>query len=467
MKTLVADTIVAIATPQGVGAIGMIRISGTAAVAIANQSFSKDILAAKGYTLHFGQVTKDGKALDDVLLSVFRAPRSFTREDVVEISFHGSPYILREALDQYVAHGAHLAVAGEFTQRAYLNGAMDLAQAEAVADLIASGSAQAHALAMQQMRGGISRELATLRGRLVDFTALLELELDFGEEDVEFADRKEFDALLVEMLARIADLIRSFSFGNAIKEGVPTAIIGRPNAGKSTLLNQLLQDNRAIVSAQAGTTRDSIEERLVIDGIEFRLQDTAGIRDTQDEIEAEGVQRSIGLAQRASLVIYLFDAADETPAEVAAAIAALALPASTRILCIANKADLQDAPPAAATVHQADLRPATADHPLHISAKTGLHIAELKSAMVAAVRSYWEGVGNAEAVVVSNVRHLQALRQTFEALSAARAAMAGGLSGDLVAIDIRAALYALGSITGEVSTEEVLGVIFGKFCIGK
>jgi tRNA modification GTPase len=453
------DTIVAISTPQGLGAIGLIRLSGIQAVEIADRVFSKQIAEAKGYTLHFGQFLANGKTLDEVLLTVFRGPRSFTREDVVEISFHGSPYILREALATLLTQGARLANAGEFTQRAYLNGAMDLAQAEAVADLIASGSAQAHHLAMQQMRGGISRELQALRSRLLDFTSLLELELDFGEEDVEFADRKQFDALLVEMLDRIARLIRSFSFGNAVKEGVPTAIIGRPNAGKSTLLNQLLQDNRAIVSAIAGTTRDSIEERLVLDGIEFRLQDTAGIRDTVDEIEAEGVQRSIGLAQRASVVVYLYDPAQESEAEVTLALASLQLPAGTRVLRVANKVDLNQ--------HLQHAIDAANSGSIAISAKLGDGIEHLKSAMVAAVRSYWEGDDHSEAVVVSNVRHLQALRQTFESLSAAREAMITGLSGDLVAIDIRDALYALGSITGAVSTDEILGNIFGKFCIGK
>ncbi len=478
MSAFAQDTIVAISTPQGLGAIGMIRISGDAAVEIADRVFSKNIADAAGYSLHFGQILKDGSILDEVLLSVFRAPRSFTREDVVEISFHGSPYILREALDLMVMQGARLATAGEFTQRAYLNGAMDLAQAEAVADLIASGSAQSHKLAMQQMRGGISRELEILRDRLLEFTALLELELDFGEEDVEFADRKQFDALLQEMLGRIAELIRSFSYGNAVKEGVPTAIVGKPNAGKSTLLNQLLQDNRAIVSATAGTTRDSIEERLVIDGIEFRLQDTAGIRDTQDEIEAEGVQRSIGLAQKASLVIYLFDPAEENPEEVETAISALQLPATTKILRVANKSDqnqnqnlqnLQNYQNFSDVLNSGNSGNSvnSGSNSALISAKYGQGIPELKSAMVAAVRSYWEGGDNAEAVVVSNVRHLQALRKTYESLSAAREAMNAGTSGDLVAIDIRDALYALGSITGQISTEEVLGAIFGRFCIGK
>lgn len=446
------DTIVAISTPQGLGAIGMIRLSGGEAIAIADRVFSKQLAEARGYSLHFGQFLVDGKALDEVLVSVFRAPRSFTREDVVEISFHGSPFILREALHALLAEGARLAEAGEFTQRAYLNGAMDLAQAEAVADLIASNSAQAHGLAMAQMRGGISRELKDLRGRLLDFTSLLELELDFAEEDVEFADRRQFDALLGEMLDRIGGLMRSFSYGNAIKEGVPTAIIGKPNAGKSTLLNQLLQENRAIVSAQAGTTRDVIEERLVIEGIEFRLQDTAGIRETQDEIEAEGVQRSLGLAQRASVVVYLYDPSQESPQDAEAALHSMDLPPATRILIVANKADLLPDP---------------GNGHISISAKTGLNVGRLKEAMVAAVQSYREQSPHAEAVVITNARHLTALRQTHEALETARQGLQAGISGDLVAIDIRAALYAMGSITGEISTEEVLGNIFGKFCIGK
>ncbi len=495
------DTIVAITTPQGIGAIGMIRISGSEAVAIADRIFSKDLLEAPGYSLHFGQIRSQDTILDEVLLSVFRAPRSFTREDVVEISFHGSPYILRQALDLLLQQGARLANAGEFTQRAYLNGAMDLAQAEAVADLIASSNAQNHALAMHQMRGGISRELQTLRGRLLDFTSLLELELDFAEEDVEFADRLQFDLLLGEMLDRIAGLIRSFSFGNAVKEGVPTTIVGKPNAGKSTLLNQLLQDNRAIVSATAGTTRDMIEERLVIDGIEFRLQDTAGIRETVDEIEAEGVQRSIGLAQKASLVIYLFDPAEEGPGDVETAISQLLLPKETHILRVLNKADqfldqnlqnLQDFQNlnsqnqlglvnSRADGEMGELDDGQMQHGLEqdakgdimvanvlrISAKTGFQVDLLKAAMVSSVRSYWEGSHNPEATIISNARHLHALRQTYENLISAREAMTIGMSGDLVSIDIRAALYHLGSITGEISTDEILGNIFGKFCIGK
>jgi tRNA modification GTPase len=447
------DTIVAISTPQGIGAIGMIRISGPEAIGITDKSFSKDLSGAQGHSLHFGKILKDDKVLDEVLVAVFRAPRSFTKEDVVEISFHGSAYILREALDLFVQNGARLATAGEFTQRAYLNGAFDLAQAEAVADLIASSSAQSHALAMDQMRGGISRELQVLRSRLLDFTSLIELELDFAEEDVEFADRKQFDALLEEMLTKLANLMRSFSYGNAVKEGVPTAIVGRPNAGKSTLLNQLLQDNRAIVSATPGTTRDVIEERLVIDGIEFRLQDTAGIRDTVDEIEAEGVLRSLGLARKASLVLYLFDPAEENADQVLQNLQSLDLPSSAKILRIANKADLHPA--------------LNTDADYVISAKTGDSIAALKAGMVAAVQSYWEQSGGSETTIISNVRHLQALRQTYESLVAVRSGLASGLSGDLVTIDIRDALYHLGSITGEISTEELLGNIFGKFCIGK
>ena len=317
------DTIVAIATPNGIGALGMIRVSGPQALALVNAHFSKDIAQAPGYSLHYGKFLKAGELLDEVVLSVFRAPHSFSKEDTVEISFHGSPYILREALQELVNSGCRLAEPGEFTQRAYLNGAMDLAQAEAVADLIASHSQQSHRLAMKQLRGGISHELGALREQLLNFTSLIELELDFSEEDVEFADRSQLSALLAEMDQKLRALIDSFQLGNALKQGVATVIVGKPNAGKSTLLNALLNDNRAIVSAIPGTTRDVIEDRVVIEGIEFRLIDTAGVRETQDVIEAEGVSRTLAAVQKAQLVIYLFDLMEETMAEATAYLADL------------------------------------------------------------------------------------------------------------------------------------------------
>ncbi|RMG64067.1 MAG: tRNA uridine-5-carboxymethylaminomethyl(34) synthesis GTPase MnmE, partial [Bacteroidetes bacterium] len=329
------DTIVAISTPPGAGALGVIRLSGREAIAIADGLFSKPLTEAPGYSLHYGQVLDaEGQALDEVLLSLFRAPRSFTREDVVEISCHGSAYILREVMQRCVDLGARLAAPGEFTQRAYLNGAMDLAQAEAVADLIAANSAGAHQLAMQQLRGGVSRELRELRQQLLDFTSLIELELDFAEEDVEFADRTQLLDLIERLAVRLDGLIDSFRFGNAVKQGVPTVLMGKPNAGKSTLLNTLLNENRAIVSDIPGTTRDVVEDRLMIGGIEFRLMDTAGVRETTDAIEAEGVSRSLKLAKAAGLLLYLFDARDESPAEAQAYLQTLDLPPATQVILV-------------------------------------------------------------------------------------------------------------------------------------
>ncbi|MEM7040187.1 MAG: tRNA uridine-5-carboxymethylaminomethyl(34) synthesis GTPase MnmE, partial [Bacteroidota bacterium] len=441
----------AISTPHGLGAIGMIRLSGPEAISIVDRVFSKDISKAKGYSLHFGKIMQNDAVLDEVLVSVFRGPKSFTREDVAEISFHGSPYILRTALSLFVSQGARLATAGEFTKRAYLNGAMDLAQAEAVADVIASTSKAAHQLAMGQMRGHVSNALRELRTQLLDFTSLIELELDFGEEDVEFADRSQFLALIQQMRRQITALIRSFDFGNAVKQGVPTVILGRPNAGKSTLLNQLLQDDRAIVSDIAGTTRDVIEDRLVLDGIEFRLQDTAGIRTTADVIETEGVRRSEALAQKASVVMYLFDAREMDVTAAHEYVQSLALPPSVDVLYIGNKVDVLPEVPNAEGV-------------LWISAADGTGVEELKQAMVAAVHGLTDRP-DAE-VIISNVRHVAALEETLTALMDVENGMAAGLPSDLMTVDIRMALHALGGITGEISTDEGLGNIFGKFCIG-
>lgn len=449
------DTIVAITTPIGIGALGMLRLSGPESVAIVNRVFTKDIVDAPGYSVHFGRIMKGEEVLDEVLVNVFRAPRSFTREEVVEISFHGSPYILQEALNLLVEQGARLARAGEFTQRAYLNGAMDLAQAEAVADLIASTSREAHRLAMGQMRGQVSDELRALRGQLLDFTSLIELELDFSEEDVEFADRTQLLDLIDRMRRRISGLIRSFNFGNAIKRGVPTVILGKPNAGKSTLLNQLLQDDRAIVSDIAGTTRDVIEDRLVLEGIEFRLMDTAGIRESSDQIEAEGVRRSEKLAKQASLVLYVYDPREMDIVEAKFYIQSLELPAGTAVQYVANKTDLL----------AGDGQILDKSEEMHISAKTGRGMEGLLSRMVMAVRSLTDRPD--DAVVISNARHVDALRQTLEALEEVARGLSAGIPSDLLAIDIRRALHFLGSITGEISTDEVLGNIFGKFCIGK
>ncbi|HHG83403.1 MAG TPA: tRNA uridine-5-carboxymethylaminomethyl(34) synthesis GTPase MnmE [Bacteroidetes bacterium] len=452
----IEDTIVAISTPPGIGAIGMIRLSGPNAIVVVNRVFSKDILNAKGYSLHFGQILLGEVVLDEVLVSLFRGPKSFTRQDVVEVSFHGSPYILQEGLQLFLKHGARLANAGEFTQRAYLNGAFDLAQAEAVADLIASTSKAAHQLAMGQMRGQVSHELRDLRMQLLDFTSLIELELDFGEEDVEFADRGQFLDLIEAMRVRLRGLIRSFHFGNAVKSGVPTVIMGRPNAGKSTLLNQLLQDDRAIVSEVAGTTRDVIEDRLVLDGIEFRLMDTAGIRVTEDLIEKEGVARSEALAEKASLVLYVFDPEEMDLADAQRYVEGLDLPPGAVVLFLGNKVDL---------LVEQERRGGLHRDVIWISARDGLGMDVLCDKMVSAVRGLIDRPD--EEVIISNVRHVEALRQTLLALDEVAEGIAAGLPSDLMTIDIRMALHYLGGITGEISTDEVLGNIFGKFCIGK
>ena len=445
------DTIVAISTPAGSGAIGVIRLSGPQAIEIAGKVFSRNLEKAKGHTLHYGNILKNGEVLDEAVAAIFLGPRSYTKEDVVEFSCHGSPYILREVLMLLVDKGARLAAPGEFTQRAYLNGAMDLAQAEAVADLIASTSAGAHQLAINQMRGGISRELKDLREQLLNFTSLIELELDFGEEDVEFADRAQLEELVIRISERLNSLIDSFQFGNAIKQGVPTVIMGKPNAGKSTLLNTLLNENRAIVSDIPGTTRDVIEDRIVIQGIEFRLMDTAGVRETVDQIEAEGVSRTLALAQKASLVIYIFDRQTDTLEEAQAYLQTADLPKSAQIILLGNKSDL------------------VSDNAngsfLPISAKAHEGIDQLRERMVEAVQAFSQH--DPDQAVISNVRHLNALRKAAVALEEVKQGLEMGITGDLLAIDIRTVLHYIGEITGEISTDEVLGNIFSKFCIGK
>ncbi|MEO1418505.1 MAG: tRNA uridine-5-carboxymethylaminomethyl(34) synthesis GTPase MnmE [Bacteroidota bacterium] len=448
------DTIVALSTPAGVGALGVVRLSGPEAIAIAGKLFSKPLGELPGRSLVYGHLIKEEQILDDVLLSLFRGPKSYTKEDTVEISCHGSSYILQEVIQLLQQAGARLALPGEFTQRAYLNGSMDLAQAEAVADLIASTSAGAHQLAMNQMRGGVSDELKKLRTQLLDFTSLIELELDFGEEDVEFADRSQLSALISEMQQKLGSLIDSFTLGNAIKRGVPTVILGKPNAGKSTLLNALLRDDRAIVSDIPGTTRDVVEDRVIIEGIEFRLQDTAGVRETEDVIEKEGVSRSLKLAQKAALLIYLFDLQTESPDQAQQYIDLLGLPEQTHVLLVGNKIDLISA----SFVPQKE-------NLLFISAKEGASLQALQQQMVQSVRRFAHSNGNQ--AIISNARHLAALEKAKGSLDEVQQGMEYGVSGDLLAIDIRTVLHHIGEITGEISTDEVLGNIFSKFCIGK
>ena len=467
------DTIVALSTPSGAGALAVIRLSGQAAVAITTIVFSKKNLAVQpGHTLHYGTLRDpdDGEILDEVVVALYHAPRSFTREDVVEISCHGSDYVVRQVLGLLLRQGARLAEAGEFTKRAFLSGAMDLAQAEAVADLIAADSALSHRVALNQLRGGFSQELRELRARLIKFAALLELELDFGEEDVAFADRTDLAQLLAKVRGVVADLLRSFQLGNVIKNGITAVIAGRPNAGKSTLLNALLREERAIVSAIPGTTRDFIEDEVSIDGLRFRFVDTAGLRDdTADEIEAIGVARTRQRVRQAALLIYLFDLTEMTPAEVRAEIAELTTGLDLPVLAVGNKTDLATAETLSAfeSSYKAGHLPSLPATPLiMLAAGQNRGLEELQTALLAQVRG--AGLENtATATIVTNVRHARALETAASHLAAVQAGLDFGFGTELLAADLRHALAALGEITGEISSEDLLTSIFTQFCIGK
>ena len=455
------DTIVAIATPPGIGAIGVIRLSGKGAIFIANSVFrGKNLEEVESHTIHFGTIRDfDDKIIDEVLVSVFVAPRSYTREDVVEISCHGSPYIQQQILELLLRWGARMAQPGEFTMRAFLNGQMDLSQAEAVADLIAAQSEAEHKIAMQQMRGGFSNEIATLRQELVDFAALIELELDFSQEDVEFADRTK----LIELVHKIQGLLRrlmdSFQLGNAIKNGVSTVIAGRPNAGKSTLLNALLNEERAIVSDIAGTTRDTIEEMLNIKGVQFRLVDTAGIREASDQIEAIGVEKTLEKIAASTLLIYVFDVIEMSPEEVTQDLRKLHQE-GIHLTAVANKMDLN--PYTKPTDYVSDILPEK--NIVTTSAINKMNIEYLKEHLYQTVAS---GKVSTENTVVSNARHYDALQGAYASLDAVLAGFDAQIPSDLVAMDIRHALNYLGLITGEVGVDDLLDSIFTRFCIGK
>ncbi|MBP8240124.1 MAG: tRNA uridine-5-carboxymethylaminomethyl(34) synthesis GTPase MnmE [Saprospiraceae bacterium] len=455
------DTIIALATPPGVGAIGVIRVSGPEAIRLTGAVFKgKKLEDQPGHTLHFGSIhDEEDRLLDEVLVSLFRGPRSYTGEDATEISCHGSHYILQEVMALLLRKGARLAKPGEFTLRAFLNGRMDLSQAEAVADLIASESASAHAIAMQQMRGGFSNEIRRLRQELIDFAALIELELDFGEEDVEFANRADLKDLIRRILRLMHDLAQSFQLGNVIKNGVSTVIAGRPNAGKSTLLNALLNEERAIVSDIAGTTRDTIEETLHIGGVTFRIIDTAGIREAQDAIEAVGVAKTMEKVRQSALLVYVFDVIRSSPEEVRADLEQLVGP-DTRLLVVANKMDLN---PYTSHAHYAcELLPESAWVP--VSALNNMNVEYLKEKLL---NSVLEGKLHSEHTVVANARHYDALLKSSESLTDALRSIETGISGDFIAMDIRRALTFLGEITGEISSEDLLDSIFSRFCIGK
>lgn len=456
-QLLHTDTIAAVATASGTGAISVIRLSGPEAITITNAVFKgKDLTEQASHTIHFGTLRDGDKIIDEVLVSLFVAPHSYTKENVVEISCHGSDFIVQQIMQLLLKKGARLANAGEFTKRAFLNGQFDLAQAEAVADLIASDSALSHEVAMKQMRGGFSQEIKRLRAELVHFASMIELELDFGEEDVEFADREQLRSLILNIQQIIRELLKSFELGNVIKNGVPTVIVGKPNAGKSTLLNKLLNEEKAIVSDVPGTTRDFIEDEINIGGVTFRFIDTAGLRETTDKVEAIGVERTLQKLSQSSLIIYLFDITTTTPEELQAELEELN-PKKLPLLAVANKIDQAIPEQLAEFAGIAGL--------VQISAAEGAHLEDLKQALVEKVNL--GKLNTQQQTIVTNLRHVDSLNKTYEALDDVLNGLALGMSGDLVAADIRRALYSLGQITGEITTDDLLDNIFTKFCIGK
>ena len=465
-KTNQEDTIVALATAPGSGAIGVIRLSGSKAIDLANRVFhGKDLTTQQSHTIHFGTIRDGHEVLDEVLVSLFVGPHSYTKEHVVEVSVHNSDYIIGRIIQLFIRHGARAARAGEFTLRAFLNGGMDLSQAEAVADLIASENRASHEIAMNQMRGGISNKLKEMREQLINFASLLELELDFGEEDVEFADRSQFEQLVGALQHHITGLIDSFAYGNAIKHGVPVVIIGKPNAGKSTLLNTLLDEDRAIVSDTAGTTRDTIEEAINLEGITFRFIDTAGLRETTDAVEAIGVTKAKEKVKQAKVLLYLYDEYDSTAADVIDQVKALYYEGLIVIL-VRNKIDLEGGyfPNAMDQEIKTQLFTDYTDTLVAISAKSAESVAGLKAALLDKIREM--AVGDQQ--ILTNTRHVEALQSALGALQEVEQGLRGGLSGDLLAHHVRGALRHISSITGDVDVDrDILGTIFGKFCIGK
>ena len=448
------DTIIALATAPGLGAIAVLRISGKDAFNIINELFAaKDLTTQVSHTMHVGLLKDGERLLDEVVVGLFKGPKSFTGEDTIEISCHGSTYVQQQILEACIARGARLARAGEFTQRAFLNGKMDLTQAEAVADIIAANTEASQKAALHNIRGGFSHELSNMREQLISFSALIELELDFATEDVEFADREKFYALIEQLAGSVNKLIQSFTLGNVIKNGVSVAIIGKPNAGKSTLLNVLLNEERAIVSSIAGTTRDTIEEVININGILFRLIDTAGIRaDSGDVIENFGIEKSLGKMRSADIVLYIFDVITETDNDVKAQ-QVIFENEHIKYMLVGNKTDAGN--------HEASN---LGQDILYISAKKNIGIDALKQAIFTATV---EANNYAENNIVTNARHLASLKNIAQSLSAIKAGLDQQVPGDLLSSDIRTALYDLGEITGEVTNEDKLDFIFSKFCIGK
>ena len=452
------ENIIALATAPGIGAIAVLRISGPEALEIVAKKFrpfgEKNWKAQKSHTLHLGHIVDNDTVFDKVLVSLFKGPNSYTGENVVEISCHGSPYIQQQILQLFLRNGCRMATPGEFTLRAFLNGKMDLSQAEAVADLIASDSEASHQLAMQQMRGGFSNEIQNLREELLNFASLIELELDFSQEDVEFADREQFNTLLNKISDVLQRLIDSFALGNVIKNGIPVAIVGEPNVGKSTLLNALLNEDKAIVSDIAGTTRDSIEDQIILDGINYRFIDTAGIRKTSNQIEKIGIQKTFEKIENARLIIYLVDALNFDESEIKKTQEKYP---DKKILTVANKVD-------GLSQKQHDEIVGLAPHTIFISAKEGTGIEKLKSTLLSLVN---KGDLGKEDVVISNSRHYEALLKALREVEKVKEGLSENIASDLLSIDVKQALFHLGEITGSVTTDDLLGNIFSNFCIGK
>ena len=473
----VPDTICAIATPPGHGAIAIIRVSGPGALTACEEIFRPrkkglKITRAATHTIHFGEIRDQEHILDEVLVSIFREPHSYTGENAVEISCHGSSYIQQKIIELLLSKGARLAKPGEFTLRAFLNGKFDLSQAEAVADLVAAESKSSHDLALQQMRGGFSQKISDLRARLLDFASLIELELDFSQEDVEFADRGELVSLLQEIKSEIGHLVSSFSYGNVLKTGIPVAITGRPNVGKSTLLNAILNEERAIVSEIPGTTRDTIEDTILINNYAFRFIDTAGLRHATDRIESMGIERTYEKISQAAIVLYVFDVSLSSCGEVLDEINELKAEGAgqgaenadrrpptadtKKFILIANKTDMLEETPRG-------LKGLLEMNCIFVSAKRKENINLILDRLVESVSD----MGVQDRAVVSNVRHYEALSKSLQSVEAVLSGLESGLSGDLLTADLRTALYHLGEITGQITTDDILGNIFGKFCIGK
>ena len=460
-----SDIICAISTPPGMGAIAVIRLSGEGSATLTDQLFrsptGKKLAEAAANTIHFGRIISDGEVLDEVLVSLFHAPRSFTGEESVEISCHGSLFIQQRLMELLLTKGARMAQPGEFTRRAFRNGKLDLSQAEAVADLIASSSRAAHRVAMNQMRGGFAQKLTLLRDQLLQFVSLIELELDFSEEDVEFANREKLHELTFAIEAEIVRLIDSFRLGNVIKSGLPVAIIGETNVGKSTLLNLLLNEEKAIVSDIHGTTRDVIEDVVNIEGLSFRFIDTAGIRQTTDTIESLGIERTYRKIEQASIVLWMIDLT--TPIDKIDLLAASIIPRmkEKQLIMLFNKVDLISEEERASMAH---ILPEVEAERLFISAKQQLHTGQLQKMLVKAAAI--PAIGE-EDVIVTNLRHYEALTRALEAIHRVKEGLEIGLTHDFISQDIRECMFYLGEITGQISTDEILGNIFSKFCIGK